>query len=256
MRLWVCCGHGAGDSGAVGNGYTEAERVRALGSRIKELGGDGVVLMDQRRNWFADHGFDSVQIPEGDTVVELHMDSGAAGARGGHVIYKAGYAPDAYDRALADAISGIFPGRAESLKSRTDLRNCNVCASRGINYRLVEHGFISDAGDVATFNAKIDDIARTYLRVFEISEEDSVTDADIKRIAEAVWNFSQNGTLMRDRVQGTDEAACEARRQLTRTDDCSGRGMELCDHDHIKWLAAKQAEMDEKLDAIIAKLGE
>ena len=56
MRLWVCCGHGAGDSGAVGHGYAEAERVRALGTRIKELGGDGVVLMDQRRNWYADHG--------------------------------------------------------------------------------------------------------------------------------------------------------------------------------------------------------
>ena len=231
MRLWVCCGHGAGDSGAVGHGFTEAERVRALGTRIKELGGDGVVLMDQSRNWFADHGFDTVQIPEGDAVVELHMDSGEAGSHGGHVIYKAGFAPDAYDRALADAISGIFPGRAEALK-----------------------GFISDAGDVATFNSKIDEIARMYLTIFGVSKEDEVTDADIKRIAEAVWNFSQNGVLCRDRLQGTDEAANEARRQLTRTDDCSGRGMELNDHDHIKWMAAKQAEMDEKLDAVLAAL--
>ena len=256
MRLWVCCGHGAGDSGAVGHGFTEAERVRALGTRIKELGGDGVALMDQSRNWFADHGFDSVSIPEGDAVVELHMDSGEAGSHGGHVIYKAGFAPDAYDRALADAISGIFPGRAESLKGRTDLRNCNACASRGINYRLIEHGFISDAGDVATFNSKIDEIARMYLTIFGVSKEDEVTDADIKRIAEAVWNFSQNGVLCRDRLQGTDEAANEARRQLTRTDDCSGRGMELNDHDHIKWMAAKQAEMAEKLDAVLARLGE
>ena len=89
-----------------------------------------------------------------------------------------------------------------------------------------------------------------------ITGGDIVTDADIKRIAEAVWNFSQNGVLCRDRLQGTDEAANEARRQLTRTDDCSGRGMELNDHDHIKWMAAKQADMDAKLDAIIAKLGE
>ena len=168
MSLWVCCGHGAGDSGAVGNGYTEAERVRALGTRIKELGGDAVVLMDQSRNWYADHGFDTVSIPQGDAVVELHMDSGAAGAHGGHVIYKAGFSPDAYDRALADAISGIFPGRAEALKGRSDLRNCNVCASRGINYRLVENGFVSDAGDVSTFNAKMDEIARAYLAAFGI----------------------------------------------------------------------------------------
>ena len=29
-HLFIIAGHGAGDSGAVGYGYTEAERVRAL----------------------------------------------------------------------------------------------------------------------------------------------------------------------------------------------------------------------------------
>ena len=238
MRLWVCCGHGAGDSGAVGHGFTEAERVRALGTRIKELGGDGVVLMDQSRNWYADHGFDSVSIPKGDAVVELHMDSGAAGARGGHVIYKAGFAPDAYDRALADAISGIFPGRAQTLVGRTDLRNCNVCASRGINYRLVEHGFISDAGDVATFNARIDEIARAYLTIFGISHE-------VPEVPKEDADMTNEQAEMLRKVYD----------QTFSTFDPSGRDVEMNDHDHIKWIAAKQAEMGEKLDAIIAKLG-
>ena len=239
MRLWVCCGHGAGDSGAVGHGFTEAERVRALGSRIKELGGDGVVLMDQSRNWYADHGFDSVSIPKGDAVVELHMDSGAAGARGGHVIYKAGFAPDAYDRALADAISGIFPGRAQTLVGRTDLRNCNVCASRGINYRLVEHGFISDAGDVATFNSKLDEIARAYLTIFGISHE--------------VPEVPKEDTDMTDEQSAQ---LAEVYRQVTRTDDCSGRGQQLNDHDHLKWLAAKVQDNGERLARIEEMLAE
>ena len=239
MRLWVCCGHGAGDSGAVGHGFTEAERVRALGSRIKELGGDGVVLMDQSRNWYADHGFDSVSIPRGDAVVELHMDSGSAGARGGHVIYKAGFAPDAYDRALADAISGIFPGRAQTLVGRTDLRNCNVCASRGINYRLVEHGFISDAGDVATFNSKLDEIARAYLTIFGISHE--------------VPEVPKEDTDMTDEQSAQ---LAEVYRQVTRTDDCSGRGQQLNDHDHLKWLAAKVQDNGERLARIEEMLAE
>lgn len=169
MRLWVCCGHGAGDSGAVGNGCTEAERVRALGTRIKELGGDSVVLMDQSRNWYADKGFDTVQIPKGDAVAELHMDSAAASARGGHVIYRAGFAPDAYDRALAEGVSRMFPGRAKPLVGRADLRNCNVCSRRGINYRLVENGFISNTSDVRTFNSRLDELARLYLDAFGIA---------------------------------------------------------------------------------------
>lgn len=38
-KLFIICGHGAGDPGCCAGGYTEAERVRALGQRIKELGG-------------------------------------------------------------------------------------------------------------------------------------------------------------------------------------------------------------------------
>ena len=38
-HLFVIAGHGAGDSGAVGYGYTEAERVRALAGRLAALGG-------------------------------------------------------------------------------------------------------------------------------------------------------------------------------------------------------------------------
>ena len=50
-KLFVICGHGAGDPGACGNGYQEAERVRALGKRIKELGGNNVMLGDVNRNY-------------------------------------------------------------------------------------------------------------------------------------------------------------------------------------------------------------
>lgn len=171
MKLWVCCGHGAGDPGACGNGCSEAERVRALGSEIKRRGGDSVVLMDTSRNWYADRGFDTLAVPEGDAVVELHMDAASAGARGGHVIYRAGLAPDAYDRALADGVASMFPGRSERLSARSDLRNCNVCAQRGINYRLVENGFVTSASDVATFNASLGDLADLYLRAFGISPE-------------------------------------------------------------------------------------
>lgn len=42
--------------------------------------------------------------------------------------------------------------------------------------------------------------------------------------------------------------------ELTRTDDPSGRGMECTTHEHVKWIAAKQAEMDAKLDAITTAL--
>ncbi len=170
MHLYVICGHGAGDPGACGNGYSEAERVRALGARIAELGGPSVTLLDTSRNWYADRGIDSLSIPSGDALVELHMDSAGPGAHGGHVIIKAGIGgPDAHDRALADAVSAIFPGRSKSIVERSDLANPNRAARRGINYRLAENGFITNSGDVGTFNSRLDDIARAYLAAFGIT---------------------------------------------------------------------------------------
>lgn len=37
-------------------------------------------------------------------------------------------------------------------------------------------------------------------------------------------------------------------------DDSTGREVEMNDHDHIKFIAAKQSKMDAKLDAIIEAL--
>ena len=80
-KLFIICGHGAGDPGCCAGGCTEAERVRALGQRIKELGGSEVELGDTSRNWYADGGLNRLSTDA--PVVELHMDaSGIATAHG------------------------------------------------------------------------------------------------------------------------------------------------------------------------------
>lgn len=71
--------------------------------------------------------------------------------------------------------------------------------------------------------------------------EDDMPTAD--EIANAVWNFDQNGTLMRDRVQGTDEAANTCRAILQDTSDPTGRGKEMTTHDHVKWIGASASEL-------------
>lgn len=168
-KLFVIPGHGAGDPGAGGNGYDEAERVRALATKIKEYGGDNVILADFSRNYYADNGISNLSMSTDIPIVELHMDSGGWGAKGGHVIIQAGAGgADKWDRNLESLMVRIFPGRANTLVERNDLANPARAAARGYNYRLVENGFISDAGDVATFNSRIDEIAKGYLSAFGI----------------------------------------------------------------------------------------
>lgn len=168
MHLFIIAGHGAGDSGACGNGYQEAERVRALAGRIGELGGSSVTVADMSRDWYKDNGISTLNIPKDYQIVELHMDSGSATARGGHVIIKSGFRPDAYDNALAAVLKDILPGRAELIVKRSDLANPKRAAAKGYPYRLLECGFITNATDVNIFNSRMDDIAKGILGAFGI----------------------------------------------------------------------------------------
>lgn len=174
-KLFIFAGHGAGDPGACANGYQEAERVRVLAKRVKELGGDDVILGDVNRNYYADNGINSLDISTEYKLLELHLDSASGNARGGHVIINGNYAADEWDEALAAMISSIFPGRSKTIVGRTDLANPSRAAARGYNYRLMECCFISSAEDMAVFNANIDTIAKGILAAFGIEGGESVT---------------------------------------------------------------------------------
>ena len=101
------------------------------------------------------------------------MDGASASARGGHVIINSGYDPDKYDKALAEFIADILPGRASTIVKRSDLANPKRAAAKGYPYRLLECGFITNEQDVKIFNGQMDDIAKGILSVFGIKASGS-----------------------------------------------------------------------------------
>jgi N-acetylmuramoyl-L-alanine amidase len=207
-KLYIICGHGAGDPGAVGNGYQEAERVRALAARCKALGGADVEVLDTSRNWYADNGISSLTLSSGAILIELHMDSASASARGGHIIIKAGFEPDSYDNALAKFISGYFPGRSTIIAKRSDLANVNRAANRGINYRLVECCFISNAQDVAKFNAGMDEVAAGILTACGIkpaaasSSKPAASSGKLYRVQVGAFSSKANAEKLASELRG------------------------------------------------------
>lgn len=174
-KLFYIAGHGAGDPGATGNGFTEAERVRALGNKLKKFGGDNVILGDFNRDYYADNGISTLNLPKDCCILEGHMDAGVSTARGGHVIINAGFTADSYDNALASMLKNILPGRANMIVGRNNLANPARAAVRGFNYRLVEFGFITNADDIRIFNSKMDDIAKGVLNAFGIKVIENTT---------------------------------------------------------------------------------
>ena len=190
MKLFVICGHGAGDTGACANGYEEAERVRVLGKKIKELGGSNVTLGDVDRDYYADNGISRLNLSKDYQIIELHMDSAVASARGAHIIIWHEFQPDEYDNALASFLCGMFPGRSTKIAKRDDLANPARAAAKGYGYRLAECGFISNKDDLKIFNANIEKIAKGILEAFGIStsEPDASGKKSISQIAKEVIN--------------------------------------------------------------------
>lgn len=173
-HIFIIAGHGDGDPGASGNGYKEYERVRALAKKIKAYGGNNVAVGDTSRDWYKDNLISSLNISKDWQIVELHMDgASASSARGGHVIINSGYDPDKYDKALAEFISDILPGRSSTIVKRSDLANPKRAAAKGYPYRLLECGFITNAQDVKIFNGQMDDIAKGILCAFGIKASGS-----------------------------------------------------------------------------------
>lgn len=183
-KLFIICGHGAGDPGACGNGYQEAERVRTLAKRIKKLGGDSVKIGDTSKNWYKSRLVSKKNIPSGYLVLELHMDSAVKSAKGAHIIIKGGMDADKYDKALANYLSKEFPGRSNKIVKRSDLANINRAAAAGINYRLAECGFITNTGDIKKFSLEMDEIAKGILKCFGIKASDGTSDKTPKKSKE------------------------------------------------------------------------
>lgn len=209
MKLFVIAGHGAGDPGASGNGYQEYERVRALATKIKEYGGNNVLLGDFNRNYYKDKGINNLTISKKEyAIIELHMDSDDnVNARGGHVIIKSGFKADKYDNTLADMISTMFPGRANKIVNRSNLANVNRAAAKGYNYRLIECGFISNAQDIAIFNSKIDELAKNILGCFGINAGSVSKPA---QTTNASANTSVNSVNYKVKVNTTSGVNCRA----------------------------------------------
>lgn len=195
-KLYVIAGHGAGDPGAGGGGYNEADLVRKLAAKMKEIGGSEVEVLDTSRNWYADNGVNAALKAKVGTapLLELHMDAASASAKGGHVIIKSGFNADAYDTALADFISSEFPGRAEKIVKRSNLSNPYRAAAHGINYRLVEVCFITNDADRAKFIKDMDNIARGILGCFGIGPSGTADGAGWRQDSRGWWWRDADGS--------------------------------------------------------------
>ena len=168
----LVCGHGQGDPGAGGNGINERDWTRhPLIIAIKKYGAmlkkNKLTIYDTKLDMYqqTQKGWGAYSIAKSvGSVTELHLDAAGPTATGGHVIIYKGYQADKRDLAIADVIKrhiGLWgSSKPNGCYGRNNLLNLNVFAQRGIDYRLVELGFISSKRDTDILKSKYDTIAK------------------------------------------------------------------------------------------------
>lgn len=159
-------GHGEGDPGCVYQKETEAEMIRRLKPHLIKWGKTlAVPVTCYPRNLYY-HANDLKEYQDW-IVVELHLDAARIPGKGGHVIIHQWFKPDAIDKNLITVIDQHFSlvtRTSKGLSCRKDLKNCNIAAQYGINYRLVELFFLADKQDRMYYLNHLDDIAKTIVQ--------------------------------------------------------------------------------------------
>ena len=160
--ILLVAGHGQGDPGANSGGYNERDTMRQLVDKIKALIPNEVDVYDKSLDMFQQtRAGGGMYTTKYRNIIEFHMDAAGSGASGGHVIIYKGYKPDSLDNRLANAIKQRVGWiRPNGFDGRNNLLNLNVAAQRGISYRLLELGFITNASDRNKIIAEMDETAR------------------------------------------------------------------------------------------------
>lgn len=161
MKILLIAGHGAGDPGAIGCGYREADLTRELVSLIKPLLSEyaDVTIYDFSRKMAADlkNGV-KFNFKNYDYVFEVHFNAASATAKGTEILRHLKASERSENRLILQNMSVLgFTNR--NVKARSDLIVMNTCYAQSVPYALFETCFISNEGDMALYQEKKKQVA-------------------------------------------------------------------------------------------------
>lgn len=169
MKILVIAGHGAGDCGAVGNGFREADLTRELARYVSDAMYGDVMIYNTTRNCYKDiknneNGAREL-LKTVDFILELHLNSHTnKNVQGVEVLCKR---DSVFSRTLAEKVSKCgFSNRGVKLSK--DLLNMNYCDTIDKPYVLLECGFISNYHDVSVFKNSQKKIAQAIAQSFKV----------------------------------------------------------------------------------------
>lgn len=159
MKILLISGHGAGDSGAVGNGFKEADLTRELVNLIvPKLRKYAMVdVYDQKRNAFNDCNNGTFKIGSYDYVLEVHFNAFNGSGHGVEIYVTSSEKAYTVEQNIVNNVAKVgFTNRGVK---RTDFLVIKTVKNKGISSALLETCFIDNKGDMDVYKAKKNAIA-------------------------------------------------------------------------------------------------
>lgn len=169
MNILILNGHGAGDSGALGNGYKEADLARELADLVvSKLNTYAKVYRYPReRNAYKDikNGVFTKYLPIAfdkiDYAFEIHFNAFDGNAKGTEIYItklEKGYS---VEQAIVNNIASI--GFSNRGVKRSDFLVIKTLKNKGVSSALLETCFIDNANDMKTYQEHKNDIAQAIV---------------------------------------------------------------------------------------------
>lgn len=161
MEILLIAGHGAGDVGAVGNGYKEADLTREVVALIKPKLDKyaEVTIADTSKNWFESRN--SLNAKGYDYVLEVHFnafkaDSGDGKTKGTEIYVTTSEKGVGVEMAIVGNIAKL--GLTNRGVKRKDYSVISTVKSQGVSAALLEVCFIDDKDDMNIYLSKKNEI--------------------------------------------------------------------------------------------------
>ena len=196
MKILLISGHGGTpyDSGAVGNGYTEAVETRRMSNAVAPLlrnYGFSVQMYDQSQDAYkVVMSGGSIPLSGIDYVIELHLNSAANDPKGdgkttGSEIYvHENEKSVGCEQAVLKRLQALgFTNRG--VKRSSGLAVLKHVFKRGVSHALVETCFIDDKDDMTLYASKFNQIAQAIADGVAEGfgkEVDDMTESEVKQI--------------------------------------------------------------------------
>ena len=169
MKILLISGHGAGDPGASGNGYKEADLTRELvnliATRLRKYA--TVDIYNQSRNAFKDVKAGVFKPGKYDYVLEVHFNAFNGNAHGTEIYVTSREKGITVEQNIMKNMKAFFTLRDNDSVfdgvKRENFAVINKCKNLGMSGALLETCFIDNASDMRTYQENKNDIAQAIV---------------------------------------------------------------------------------------------